>query len=234
MEFEERAVAFIDVLGFTALVACAAESDAQMKNLAGLVQLLSSAVPSFDAKVDASVSRDLVPRHIYISDCIILSAPLVSPSTRNYDGLSILVMRVIQISHYMLKAGYLVRGGISVGKVWHTESNIVGPAYQEAFLLEKNGNEPFVRLSPSAAERWQGGSRMCLRKDDAVLVNGLFDYYIPNNTKYGVIEEAYDAYESLAESRLLEAMPERAKEKWVWFREFLRAEKPEGLKWAMA
>lgn len=234
MEFEERAVAFIDVLGFKALVACAAESDAQMKNLAGLVHLLSSAVPSFDAKVDSSVSRDLVPLHIYISDCIILSAPLVSASMKNYDGLSILVMRVIQISHYLLNAGYLVRGGISVGKVWHTESNIVGPAYQEAYLLEKNGKEPIVRLSKSAADRWQGGSRMCLRRGDMVFVNGLFDFYIPNNTKHGVIEETYEAYESLADSRLLEDMPEKAKEKWVWFKEFLRTEKPEGLKWSMA
>jgi len=234
VEFEDRAVAFIDVLGFKSLVGSAAESKQCLEQLSGLVNLLSSAVPHFDATVDTSVPQHLVPRHIYISDCIILSAPLADTSRKSYDGLAIVVMRVIQLSHYLLEAGYLVRGGISVGRVWHTSSNIVGPAYQEAFMLEHTGKEPIVVLSASAEKHWKGGSRMCLQHNDAVFVNGLFDYYMPNNTQHGVIEQTYARYAALADQRLTESLPDSAKEKWSWFREFLRTEAPEGMKWAQA
>ncbi|WP_305909042.1 hypothetical protein Q9L42_007615 [Methylomarinum sp. Ch1-1] len=147
MNFEDRAVAFIDVLGFKALVAGATQSNDQLKQLSELVDLLSSAVPTLDSDAHSSVAAHLIPRHIYISDCIILSAPLTDSDRQNYDGLSIVVMRAIQLAHHFLNAGYLIRGGISVGKVWHTDSNIVGPAYQEAYMLEHNGNEPIVVLS---------------------------------------------------------------------------------------
>lgn len=234
MKFEDRAVAFIDVLGFKALVAGAAQSNEQFNQLSKLIEILSSAVPTLDSSVDPSVAAHLVPKHIYISDCIILSAPLTDANRPSYDGLSIVVMRAIQLSHFFLNAGYLIRGGISVGKVWHTNSNIVGPAYQEAYLLEHCGNEPIVVLSDSAAKKWQGGSRMCLQNDGKVFVNGLFDYYIPNNNQHGEIERAYSRYAALADQRLAEGLPQSAHSKWGWFKGFLQSEAPEGLKWAQA
>lgn len=234
VNFEDRAVAFIDVLGFRALVSGASESEKQLKQLTELVHLLSSAVPTLDKSVEASVASHLIPKHIYISDCIILSAPLTDTDRESYDGLSIVVMRAIQLTHYFLKSGYLIRGGVSVGKVWHANSNIVGPAYQEAFLLEQKGNEPIIVLSESAAKRWRGGSRMCLQHDGKVFVNGLFDYYIQNNTRHGEIERTYAEYAELANKRLAEGLPQSAEEKWSWFRSFLQTEALAGLKWAQA
>jgi hypothetical protein len=234
VKFEDRAVAFIDILGFKALVAGAAQDDDQLSQLSGLIDLLSSAVPTLDSSVDSSVTAHLIPMHIYISDCIVLSAPLRSADRPSYDGLSIVVMRAIQLSHYFLNAGYLIRGGISIGKVWHTNSNIVGPAYQEAYLLEHNGNEPIVVLSELAAKQWRGDSRMCLHKDGKVFTNGLFDYYIPNNDQHGEIERAYRRYAALADQKLVQGLPPSAQRKWSWFREFLQSEAPEGLKWARA
>lgn len=233
ISFEKRAVAFVDVLGFKALVDKAASTN-DLASLSELVDLLSSSIPSLDATVDKSVSKTLIPRHIYVSDCIILSAPISDPSYKFYNGLSIVAMRVIQLSHLLLRAGYLIRGGISVGDVWHSDSNIVGPAYQEAFGLEHAGKEPIVVLSASAAQCWEGGSRMCLQQNGKVFVNGLFDYYIPNSTEYGVIDSTYKQYAALAEQRLRESLPASAKEKWEWFRGFLQSEAPEGLKWTQA
>jgi hypothetical protein len=234
MEFEDRAVAFIDILGFKSLVCAAAESEEHFKQLSGLIDLLTSAVPTLDAIVEKSVAPHCIPKHVYISDCIILSAPLSDTDSTSYDGLAVIVMRAIQLARYFLAAGYLIRGGISVGKVWHTQSNIVGPAYQEAFLLEHNGNEPVVLLSEAAANRWHDGSRMCLRHDGKVFVNGLHDYYIPNKTRLGEVERVYASYAKLADKRLAEALPPSAREKWFWFNEFLRTEASEDQKWAQA
>lgn len=234
MNFEDRAVAFIDVLGFKALVAGAVQSDEQFLQLSALIELLSSAVPKLNSSVDPSVAVHLIPEHIYISDCVILSAPLKDIDRPSYDGLSIVVMRAIQLSHFFLDAGYLIRGGISVGKLWHTNSNIVGPAYQEAYQLEKDGNEPIVQLSDSAAKMWQGGSRMCLQKDGKTFVNGLYDYYIQNNDLHGEIERTYGRYADLTDQKLSSGLPTSAHGKWAWFKEFLESEAQEDLKWAHA
>jgi len=234
VKFEDRAVAFIDVLGFKALVAEAVNSEEQLNQLSKLIELLSSAVPMLDSNVDPSVSTHLIPKHVYISDCIILSAPLADMERPSYDGLSVIVMRAIQLSHFFLDAGYLIRGGISIGKVWHTDSNIVGPAYQEAFLLEQCCRDPIVVLSDSAAGKWQGGSRMCLKDDGRVFVNGLHDYYVSDSQEYGGVERAYKGYAGLADQRLAEGLPESARSKWVWFKRFLESEALEGLKWAQA
>lgn len=234
MKFEDRAVAFIDVLGFKSLVLEAVQSNEQFSQLSSLINLLSEAVPTLDSMVNSSVKMHLIPKHIYISDCIILSAPLSDIERPSYNGLSTIVMRAIQLSHFFLKAGYLIRGGISVGKVWHTDSNIVGPAYQEAYQLESCFREPLVRLSDSAVEKWQGGSRMCLKKDGKIFVNGLYDFYIPNNTEYGAIDRTYQCYAALVDKNLALGLPSSAHEKWVWFKEFLQSEVQEGLNWEQA
>lgn len=234
MEFEDRAVAFIDVLGFKALVNEAVNNEPERQKLADLVALLESAIPRLDSGVDSAVPRRLIPRHQYISDCIILSAPLTDSERRWYNGVSIVVMRAIQLSHFFLNEGYLIRGGISAGKLWHTETNIIGPAYQEAYLLEASGNEPRIQLHPYALQHWDGGSRMCLNDGDVAFVNGLFEFYIPNSGTHGVIEATYGKYERFAAEALASNLPQSAKDKWHWFQQFLQSEKPEGLKWAAA
>lgn len=234
MEFADRAVAFIDVLGFKALVNKAIEDEPAKQKLVDLVALLESAIPRLDATVDPVVPKHLVPRHQYISDCIILSAPLTDSERSWYNGVSIVVMRAIQLSHFFLNEGYLIRGGISAGKLWHTDTNIIGPAYQEAYCLEANGNEPRIQLHTHALQHWDGGSRMCLKDGNVSFVNGLFDFYIPNNTEHGVIEATYEKYEHFAAEALASILPQSAKDKWQWFQQFLQSEKPEGLKWAAA
>jgi len=234
MKFEERSVAFIDVLGFKALVNDSVNNQAAFSQLEALVQLLSSAVPNLDAGVDSSVPTRLIPKHQYISDCIILSAPIKDNEISFYNGLEIVIMRIIQLTHFFLNFGYLIRGGVSVGKVWHSDSNIVGPAYQEAYLLEQNGDTPFVLLSKSACEKWRGGSRMCLQYNGKIFVNGLHDFYIPNNTEYGVIGSTYKKYSDTVNKAIQSDMPEGAKNKWMWFKSFLDMESTEGLKWAQA
>lgn len=236
IEFEDRAVAFIDVLGFSSLVTSAASDSNALTELQMLVNTLSSAVPYLDQGVSKTVPVHLIPEHTYISDSIILSAPLKDDAMKNYNGLSLVVMRCIQLTHHFLKAGYLLRGGISTGKVCHNKSNIVGPAYQEAYELEHKGNHPCIVLSESAKALWKGyGSRMCVvNEDNIAMVNGLHDYYILGNTERGVIEKAFNEYQTLATQRINSQLPEKAEAKWKWFYDYLAAERSEAMKWAIA
>lgn len=227
IKFEDRAVAFLDVLGFKQFVDAAGQSQHKYTELESLIDVLESAVPKLNETVDHTVPRDLIPKHLYISDSIILSAPLTSSQMPSYCGLSILVMRVIQISHILLSKGYLLRGGISVGPVWHTDSNIVGPAYQEAYQIETKTLVPRVELSSKAKNHWasteDSSSTMCIEYMNRFIVNVLHDYYIQDNS-HGAAERALENYSRIIESNLRANHPERVRYKWWWFKEYLDSE----------
>lgn len=68
IEFESRAVAYIDVLGFSSLVKDATHDVNKLSELKALIRLLGSVVPTLDSTVDRSVPRDSIPIHTFISD----------------------------------------------------------------------------------------------------------------------------------------------------------------------
>lgn len=238
INFEERAIAFVDVLGFSAMVNQATQDSRALFELENLVELLSSAVPDFDTAVNRTVPRHLIPTHTYISDSIILSAPLSDPSVGYYNGLEVVIMRCIQLTHHLLNSGYLIRGGLEVGKVWHGESNIVGPGYQDAYRLEADGNEPRVVLGSNATDLWEkqlkGRNRMCIQRDGALMVNGLHDFYIPEATDHGGIEARYDHYARIAIHTLNTQLPLKPREKWEWFMAYLQDEGHQACGWSIS
>lgn len=227
IEFENRAVAYIDVLGFSDLVKTADHDVNKLSELKELIRVLGSVVPDLDRTVDPSVPRYFIPRHTFISDCIILSAPLELSNMTGCCGLTAVVMRVIQISHVLLSKGYLIRGGISVGHIWHNGANIVGAAYQEAYQIETKTHAPRVELSPGAKELWDriGGpaSAMCLDYKGHFMVNVLHDYYVQDDS-HGAAERAFEDYSCVVKGNLGVGHPEPVEYKWWWFNQYLESE----------
>lgn len=228
--FENRAVAYIDVLGFKSLVNNALDAQEDLIQLKSLISLLNSAVVVLNSRVDISVvPQELIPKHIYLSDCIILSAPLNSSllGWERYIGIDIVVMRVIQIAHLLLKHGHILRGGIAVGLVWHSETNIVGPAYQEAYSLEQATKKPRIVLSPEAIMAWEkstcASSRMCISYDDAFMVNVLHDYYLLSPLQ-GDTDSIYDKYHLISQMMIDSNISDGAKEKWQWVSDYIEDE----------
>lgn len=228
VQFENRAVAFIDVLGFKNVVDAAEQGGKNRAKLEMLIKSLEDALPNLNKTVNKSVPVKLIPKPIYISDSIILSAPLTSSKRKDYCGLSILVMRIIQIGQSMLFNGYLIRGGISVGAVWHTESNIVGSAYQEAYQIETKTLVPRIELSSDAKKYWDckvgQSNTMCLDYRSKFMVNLLHDYYIPDKSP-GAAERCFEEYCKIIDSNLKNNNhPEAVRFKWWWFKEYLESE----------
>ncbi len=227
---EERAVAFIDVIGFKSVVKLAFENE-NFFELETLITLLESAIPSLDTEAHSSVPKKLLPKHIYISDSIILSAPLKCdlPEWSQYSGVDLIVMRAIQITRALLDYGYLVRGGISIGRVWHTASNIVGPAYQDAVGIEKSTCMPRIVLSESAKHIWESGicsdERMCIDYDENFMVNGLQEFNHQRNDFKKGIEEMLGHFITIASSKEKECTKQAHKDKWLWFTNYLLSER---------
>lgn len=229
IKFERRAVAFIDVLGFKELVRKAIICHEYKAILDDLISTLKSVVPSFDKAVAGSIPKRLIPKHIYISDSIILSAPLKDDEIKAYDGLEVIIMRSIQLTHTLLSKGYLLRGGIEIGDVFHDKFNIIGPAYQDAYKLEAEASVPRIILGSNAVDYWRANlserNRMCIERDLAVMVNGVHEYYIDGNDVLGAIESKYEDYEKIVTLSLNNQLKASEKAKWLWFGEYLAAEK---------
>ncbi len=249
IKFKNRAVAFIDVLGFKSVVEGAAKnSNEDLEELQSLVNFLKEPIELKDKSGNIQIVNDeqLLPTHLSISDSIILSTPLHLPhghsERRWYCGLSILVMRVIQITLILLDKGYLIRGGISVGKVCHNSENIVGPAYQEAYQIETNTEHPRIELSDSAKRFWRRendpDNSMCIFHDNRYIVNGLHAYYFDKNyislqypgrytsPEYIPDEHILNHYSNEVSKKIDNLMHcKKAQRKWQWFNEFIEFRK---------
>ncbi len=145
INFEMRAVAFLDILGFTDFVRQAEDqASEEYRTLCELKAVV-------EAELDVSEFHiKLKPTCTYISDSIILSAPV---SSEDYSGLVGVAIKSIQIAHQLLGMGFLLRGGISVDKAAHNASNIYGSGYNNAYETEKDkAINPRILLDEEAAK----------------------------------------------------------------------------------
>lgn len=224
INFEERVVAFIDVLGFTAAVIDAESNPDTLEKFTELTQLLNDSVNDLDEPLENTIPKELIPKHISISDSIIISAPMKSDEHAWYDGFSIVVMRCIQLTHIFLKHGYLLRGGISVGKAYHSDKNIYGTAYNEAYKLETKALDPRIVFCKTGEglDFSTSYSGMCVEGGEYFRVNGLHDYYILEKHQHGGIERVYENYEKIIINNIGSAPNSAAKAKWEKFLEYYR------------
>lgn len=125
------AVAFIDVLGFSALVSSDSKSIQPMylNKLRGLLGKVKEASPDLDVRA--------------FSDCITIAAPLTS------DRVALLLESVISLQRLLVGGGVLVRGGVAFGKHFADDTLIYSEALIRAYLLERDkARFPRVLVDP--------------------------------------------------------------------------------------
>jgi hypothetical protein len=224
--FTERAIAFLDILGFSQLIADAERLPNRRDELFGLFATIDSHVKFDNDSVSSEVPEAVRPRYIFISDSIIFSAPLLHGT---YDGLAILVAKSIQIAHKVLETGYLLRGALSVGSAWHTGTNIFGTAYIDAWQTQDNLEDPKVVLTAAAREHWTANlqnvvGNLCLPDENrSLIVDTLDPYYIRGKEIHGREEQAFREYQVTIQARL-STLPSggSAHRKWQWMDAFMR------------
>jgi hypothetical protein len=137
--FEDKFIAFIDVLGFKGMVA-SSEAGTGMP-LAGLLELLKklgdgSERARFDkygptcCPMAPRVDKNMNFRVTQISDCAIVSSE-VSPA-----GAINLVSHCWGSVIELMAQGIMCRGYIKRGRIYHTDSQVIGTGYQEAYAAE--------------------------------------------------------------------------------------------------
>ena len=124
--YEDRVVAFIDVLGFSAMVEKTSTDEKKL-------QLLTSALDGLHNKFWEWEADGVYSSFSFtqFSDSIVISALAESS-----DSFSMLMQLLLGTMDLVDDYGILLRGGIARGQLIHDNTMLVGPAMVDAYRLE--------------------------------------------------------------------------------------------------
>jgi hypothetical protein len=123
--YSDRYVAFIDILGFSAIVRQLKGDSTRAKELVEILENIATLTSDF---VEASAKEDL--RSQSFSDCIVVS------ETCSPKGLFSLLATITTLTFALMSKGVFARGGIAKGQLHHSDKIVFGPAMLEAYRLE--------------------------------------------------------------------------------------------------
>jgi hypothetical protein len=142
-QFEDRVVAFIDILGFRQIVDSMARNPARFQLIRDVLEIIQRQERKLSRARQAEAERErrrqpgtaslLPPSAIEMtafSDCYVVSA-LASAGWK--------VMVVVQaLAAFLIYRGILLRGGVAKGKAYHTKRVLFGPAVIAAYELQQH------------------------------------------------------------------------------------------------
>lgn len=89
----------------------------------------------------------------------------VLPS-ENYTSSDVIVFNSLFICQHLIKYGFFVRGCINKVIAWCDGSNIIGPAYMDAFKGEDMLSFPAIIINDSAADDCKFSEMIAFYKDN--------------------------------------------------------------------
>jgi hypothetical protein len=236
-DFEDQFVLFLDFLGFSE---AATRWDAA--RIAPLIELLAHIAatrsPFFldgSAQQDGSYKIQVQPETSTFSDHIVTSYPLRLDEDERFKSLwlDLLVQdaqRVVGgVALRALKLGLLVRGGITIGKLYHHNGVVFGEGMVDAHRLESSvAIYPRVVISPRVYARANSDTqkRILTDRDGIFHLNYLWrmvgeaapagENFLAEREKWKSIsvKTINDAVERLARAESLNEFS-----KWRWFKE---------------
>ncbi|MDE7592239.1 hypothetical protein NVR66_21755 [Enterobacter bugandensis] len=150
--YENRFVAFVDILGFKELIhkiESEAIEGADYQRVRSVLNFLHEEsvesnghhdLPVYEKKDGYILEKELGdPRINYISDCVIIS------TEGTFEGFKSLCNKLTKFSTDIACDGIFIRGGVTYGKIYHHGPMLFGSAYQRAYELEsKYANNPRI------------------------------------------------------------------------------------------
>lgn len=150
-EYEERIVAYADILGWSN----ATNDPAQFNEVRETITLIYDHAYNFSQSIkDAMRTAPGVPKRLieghsciefsYFSDSFSVSAPVAQGED---------IFKILSFANdRLLRKGFAVRGGVTKGLLYHRRGIIFGPALVEAVKLEKHANDPAFICSDTLVE----------------------------------------------------------------------------------
>jgi hypothetical protein len=169
---EDQVVLFLDLLGFSEM-SSRSDSDLQQQVLALLTSIASlrSDFVSTTVKNENGVTHSVRPSISTFSDHIVASYSLLKIEANDNRTKSMIVMAhlselVGRIAIAALSMGFLIRGGVTLGKLYHAGGTVFGEALVEAVGLEsRTAIYPRIVLSKTAADFFESPRGLWIASD---------------------------------------------------------------------
>jgi hypothetical protein len=235
--FSQHAVAFLDILGFKNFIASVevpgSKAHADFCRLQDAIDGQLHFLATKHAPEQHLFPEDVGLKIIQVSDSFVLSAPVDNQGS-DYSGLVAVAIKTIQLAHRLLAMRFLLRGGIAVGSVYRTDTNIFGTGYQDAYGTESNlAKTPRVLLHSSAAERLErdchlglrlGEFPIFMRDGQEFILDTLYMHwsYVGNDRNCDLVKTFSD-YKVIIEGQLSNLSLGPARDKWKWMASFFNA-----------
>lgn len=147
--YEERLVAFVDVLGFKNEIekksinpSTGIENEDSTNNIYDFITLLHNDF------VERNASSHSSYRVTQFSDSLVISYKLTEQASVFWTLMSLLYLHIDAINH-----GLLIRGAITYGKLVHDDTHLFGPAMDEAYKIESEvANYPRIIVNKELIE----------------------------------------------------------------------------------
>lgn len=155
VEYETRFVAFFDLLGWKASIDEAGDDPRRIARLAFQVRQFASFV---------GLHSDEGVRMTTFSDNVVVSKPFASGDI----GWLLQGLAVNQLGAAMM--GFWLRGGVTVGQIYHDEHIVFGPALNRAYELESRfANVPRFLIDPEIRSQLPTDTDYIALEEDAFL-----------------------------------------------------------------
>lgn len=140
-DYDERWVAFIDILGFKEHVKDATDTDFQ-----DLLSIIHKARYACDQWGEAWRAV----HHVNTLEATAFSDNIVISIGQEENARTLLLQMVEMFARDFLESGYMIRGAVTRGRLHHSEGVVVGEGLVKAYELEsKVANYPRVIIDPS-------------------------------------------------------------------------------------
>ncbi len=139
VEYNESALGFVDILGFSELVVRSVGDTAARVSITRWL-----ATDDLFAQHMGSARMGHVT---FFSDCLVVT--MGHPRS----NMIYMVREIGLLARYLLSMGFATRGAITAGFVHHREKSIVGPALVEAYRLEQRAVFPRITITASLLSR---------------------------------------------------------------------------------
>lgn len=138
--YTDKVVCFLDILGFKGFIYETQSDNNKLTQVQNALKFLENYKIETDNHNSQMNNKDKLITQF--SDSLILSFSI------DHDGQFIsTIWEILYIIINLINHGFLVRGGITYGKIIHTGNFVFGPAFIEAYELELSASSPRVILS---------------------------------------------------------------------------------------
>jgi hypothetical protein len=155
LQYKNRVVAFLDILGWKQAVLSNGNEGKDVVRMLGKTLAQLQGVTSHFNSLKKLLSEDQKwpgdPVMTQFSDCLILSVE------NDSHGRETLQHALLILTSNLIQFGFLLRGGVTRGQIFHDGGLVFGPALIEAYELEsKVASTPRVILSKELSAEWGG------------------------------------------------------------------------------